>query len=55
MRIACAQVAAGAPIAVLSAMKMETIVQSSRPGVVKMVSVAVGETLHAGDLVAVIE
>ena len=42
-------------LAVLSAMKMETVVTASRPGKVKSISVTVGETLEAGDLVAVIE
>lgn len=49
------RVAAGDPIAVLSAMKMETIVAAPRAGTVKSVLVATGDTLEAGDLVAVVE
>lgn len=46
---------AGDPIAVLSAMKMETIVGAHRSGVIKSVAVSAGDTLEAGDLVATIE
>ena len=45
----------GDVIAVLSAMKMETVITASRAGTVKAVTVSVGETLEGGDLVAVIE
>ncbi|RYY31875.1 hypothetical protein EON62_06090 [archaeon] len=41
----------GEALAVLSAMKMETVVGSPRDGVVQSVNVAVGETLEAGDLI----
>ncbi|CAE7243244.1 pyc-1 [Symbiodinium sp. KB8] len=42
----------GQPIAVLSAMKMESVITATRRGEVTDVFVLVGETLNAGDLVA---
>lgn len=50
-----AVVKAGTPLAVLSAMKMESVVVAARDGVVREVAVAPGQTLEAGDLVVVVE
>lgn len=47
--------AAGDPICVLSAMKMETVVNAPRSGVVKSVHVKVSDTLAAGDLIVVLD
>ena len=49
-----AAVKLGDPIAVLSAMKMETVISSPVSGIVKEISAGVGESLSAGDLVCVI-
>ncbi len=45
-----AAVVVGTPLAVLSAMKMETVVASPIAGVVERVAAAVGDSLAAGDL-----
>ena len=45
----------GDPIAVMSAMKMETIVTATIPGTVSDVLVNVNDSLSAGDLIAVIK
>jgi pyruvate carboxylase len=50
-----AVVAEGAPIVVLSAMKMETIVASPRAGKVERLAVVVGDSVAAGDLLAHVE
>ena len=47
-------VAAGAPIVVLSAMKMETVVAAPHAGTVQRIAVAVGDTVDAGDLLLVL-
>ena len=49
------QVKHGDVIAVLNAMKMETTVTAPRTGVVQSVAVAPGDTLDAGDLIAVVD
>ncbi|MFN2389780.1 MAG: biotin carboxylase N-terminal domain-containing protein [Actinomycetota bacterium] len=49
------EVEAGAPIAVLEAMKMETAVVSVRAGTVKRLLIAPGETVAAGATLAVVE
>lgn len=46
-----ADVKVGDPLAVLSAMKMETIVSSPASGRVEGVSVQVNDSLNAGDLI----
>ncbi|KAJ3329159.1 pyruvate carboxylase [Blyttiomyces sp. JEL0837] len=48
------QVKAGDPLAIMSAMKMETIVTAPIAGTVKQVSAAEGDSLASGDLIAVI-
>lgn len=45
----------GDPVAVLSAMKMETNVTSPIDGVVSSISVTTGMTLAAGDLIVTVE
>mgnify|MGYP001796226159 CR=1 FL=1 len=45
----------GAPLIVLSAMKMETNVSAPCDGVVKSISVTLKETVEPGDLLAEIE
>jgi len=45
-----ATVAVGAPLVVLSAMKMETVVASPVAGVVERIAAGVGDTMSAGDL-----
>ncbi|KAG1059768.1 hypothetical protein G6F42_028190 [Rhizopus arrhizus] len=47
-----AHVKAGDPLAVLSAMKMETVVTSPVAGKVERVAVQEGDSLNSGDLVA---
>ena len=42
----------GDPIAVMSAMKMETMVTSTMAGVVEQVFVSANESLSAGDMIA---
>ena len=49
-----ATVAVGTPLAVLSAMKMETVVASPMAGVVDRVVISVGDTVAPGDLLCVI-
>lgn len=45
----------GDTVAVLSAMKMETMVTANMAGVIKELHVAAGESISAGDLIASIE
>lgn len=45
----------GQPIAVLSAMKMEMIVQAPRAGEIKSVSITNGQKLEGDDLICTIE
>ncbi len=47
-----AAITLGAPLVVLSAMKMETVVASPIAGKLERLAVAVGDTLTAGDLIA---
>ncbi|HEY0136893.1 MAG TPA: biotin/lipoyl-containing protein, partial [Nannocystis sp.] len=47
-------VAAGAPVVVLSAMKMETVVAAPHAGTVQRIAVAVGDSVDAGDLLLVL-
>ena len=49
------QVEAGQPVVVLEAMKMENQIQAERPGTVKEIKVAAGDTVGAGDVVVVID
>ena len=49
------QVMAGDPVAVMVAMKMETLVTAPASGVVSLVDVVVGDSLSAGDLICVVE
>ena len=49
------RVEAGAPLAVLSAMKMETAVAAPVAGVVRHVALEAGDSVDAGDLVALID
>jgi pyruvate carboxylase len=42
----------GDPIAVMSAMKMETVINSTCDGVVEKVYVKTDESLNAGDMIA---
>jgi pyruvate carboxylase len=46
-----ATVNAGQPLAVLNAMKMETVVASPKAGTVASINVKIGETIEQGDLV----
>jgi acetyl-CoA/propionyl-CoA carboxylase biotin carboxyl carrier protein len=48
-------VEAGETIAILEAMKMENMVNAERSGVVRSVNVAEGDSVSAGDVVAVVE
>ena len=50
-----AKLAVGAPLVVLSAMKMETVVASPVAGTLERVAVAVGDTLTAGDLIGLVK
>jgi acetyl-CoA carboxylase biotin carboxyl carrier protein len=50
-----ARVAAGDPILILESMKMEIPVEAPRAGVVKSVSVAEGQTVQEGDVVALLD
>ncbi|MEX1361875.1 MAG: pyruvate carboxylase [Nannocystaceae bacterium] len=50
-----AVVEAGAPLVVLTAMKMETVVASPIAGTVARLAVAAGDDLKAGDLLCVVE
>lgn len=45
----------GAPLVVLSAMKMEMVVQAPKAGVVKSVDVTVGMKLEGDDLLLTVE
>jgi pyruvate carboxylase len=45
----------GDPIAVMSAMKMETIVTATMAGTVQQVAVQNNDSLSAGDLIATIQ
>jgi len=47
-------VSEGEPIAVLSAMKMETVISATKSGRISSLFVAQGDALDSGDLVAVI-
>lgn len=49
------QVEAGATILVVEAMKMQNEMKSPKAGVVSVLNAKVGETVNAGDLLAVIE
>ena len=49
------KVAAGDPVIVLESMKMEIPVEAPRAGVVRENSVAEGQTVQDGDIVAVLE
>jgi pyruvate carboxylase len=49
------KVEAGAPMMTLEAMKMETVVRAGMAGTVKEVVPALRTTVHAGDLLAVVE
>lgn len=49
------KVTAGQPLIVLSAMKMETVVAAPREGIIKTVSVNVGDNIDTGDLVIAFE
>ena len=49
------KVTKGAPLAVLSAMKMETVISAPISGIVKRVPVKLGENLSGGVLVVEIE
>jgi acetyl-CoA/propionyl-CoA carboxylase biotin carboxyl carrier protein len=49
------QVEAGETIAILEAMKMENMVNAERSGVVKSINVSEGDSVTAGDVVAVVE
>ena len=44
----------GEPIAILSAMKMETIISSTSNGRISKLLVRIGDALDSGDLVAII-
>ncbi|MGB1276953.1 MAG: biotin/lipoyl-containing protein, partial [Nannocystaceae bacterium] len=50
-----AKIAAGDPLVVLSAMKMETMVNSPVAGTVRRLTVSVGDGLKAGDLLVELE
>jgi acetyl-CoA/propionyl-CoA carboxylase biotin carboxyl carrier protein len=49
------EVEAGETIAILEAMKMENMVNAERSGVVTSISVSEGDSVSAGDVVAVVE
>ncbi len=49
-----AEVEAGAPLVVLSAMKMETVVTSPIAGVIERIAVALGDTMAPGELLCVV-
>lgn len=49
------QVSKGDPIAVLSAMKMETVISATESGKIKAINVKAGEAVVSQDLIAIIE
>ena len=49
------KVSEGDPIAVLSAMKMETIISASKTGTIKKITVSQGDSVDSQDLIAEIE
>jgi acetyl-CoA/propionyl-CoA carboxylase biotin carboxyl carrier protein len=48
-------VEAGETVIILEAMKMENVVNAEKSGVVKSIKVKAGDSVSAGDVVAVIE
>jgi len=52
---ACATVEKGAGIIVVEAMKMQNEMKSPREGIVVSINVKPGDTVNAGDVLAVIE
>ena len=51
----CQHVEAGETVIILEAMKMENVVNAEKSGVVKSIKVKAGDSVSAGDVVAVIE
>lgn len=49
------QLEKGHPVVILSAMKMETVVQSPVSGKVKEISVQMGQKIEAEDLLIIVE
>ena len=50
-----AEIEAGTPICVLEAMKMENNVMAEKSGIVKKVLISKGDSVGAGDVLAIIE